>query len=181
MSRSLLALLILALSACGAIPPKLDPLNEAQIADNVAIKQDEFTKTTWYEAPTIGFYDPTFLRAGGKAGVIVYQVYVIEHTSEWLFLDAAYDDHGTKLQTRVIDRDVGSCRGGCSLSEHIVISVERDYLERAADRGGMRFKVIGKDGHTIRELPAPYIRAFLSKVPDASAPPPLEHLSPAAP
>ncbi|MEG0082640.1 MAG: hypothetical protein RR775_12170 [Massilia sp.] len=152
-----------------AAVPTVNWDDPAQIALRTEVKHDEFKKVTEYRTPSVVrelWGGDIFIRGWKNDGETEtkIQIYVIDnYAGEWRFYNSAYDSNGNKLSFQSIDRSVLSCRRGCTYSEHLAINVSKKYLQ---DNGsdGIRFKISGKAGETVKFVPAAFIKGFLSSI-----------------
>jgi hypothetical protein len=171
--KKLTALLItlLLITGCATSTPGVDPNDKAAVTAGITTFRDNFKKVTHYQAPEIHFRDDGFDRVSIRSWKIdidtdepPYQIYVSTTRGQWIFFDTTYDSNGTKLETRVIEREVGYCdQYGCRLNEAIGINITRDYLEKSAATG-ISFQISGSGGKAAYTIPPAYIQAFLSSV-----------------
>lgn len=163
----LVGIALASLASCKTLPTH-DWTRPQYTAERVLVQNDEFKKVVNFTGPNCAAdpSDSVFLRAWkNRDGEITYQVYVRHmYTGSWRFYDSAWDSNGSRLDVTVISRDVRSCAGGtCSHDEHIGINVSQRYLDHAAMApAGMVFKIDGKGGEHIFNVPPAYIEGFLS-------------------
>jgi len=160
-----LASAVLLIGGCVAPAPKVNWNDPQETVSRVKVVRDDFKKVTKYIGPDSDKSSSAiFIRAWKyDTGIKQYQIYAKHHYyGDWRFYRSAYDRSGKRLKFKSISRDVGSCSyGSCSFNEHMGISVTRQYLE-AHKNTGIQFKVSGKTGEVIFQLPAGYIQGFLS-------------------
>lgn len=165
----LLLVVVLSFSACAAPSPR----PQHDLSDPVTVRTqttktyDEFKKITTYLGPDLSpvRYEALLIRAfGPDARNMMYQIYVRDqYGKQWRFYNSAYDSDGNKLEFLSISRDVGSCRYGCDYYEDMGIGVSRQYLEQHKTTG-LRFKISGRGGEEIYQIPAGYVRGFLDAI-----------------
>ncbi|MBI1868826.1 MAG: PDZ domain-containing protein [Methylocystis sp.] len=84
-----------------------------------------------------------------KTKTVSHQLYIdLDYTGNWHFYDSASDNSATPLHVTQIDSSVGSCSGGCSLSETIGVDMD-DKVLRAHASDGYRVRLNSKSGNTI--------------------------------
>lgn len=149
---------------------------QAEIAGKITTEHDDFKKHTTYKGPAVLTNSSVslFIRAWKPDDIkddSSYQIYVVDkYYGEWRHYQSAFDDAGNSIDVTVIDRDVDCSRVSkysrsvCTYTEHIGLNVTRKYLEARADNG-VRIKVSGNAGEEIFFVPANYIKAFISTVP----------------
>lgn len=97
-------------------------------------------------------------------------IYVRATVYEWMFLDSAGDNVGNQAKTSTVDREVKDCsaaggRARCQMEEHLIIHVPYSYLDMHAKRGtGAQWKVWGKRGEIIVDIPPAMIRGFVARL-----------------
>lgn len=78
-----------------------------------------------------------------------HQLYVdIGYIGDWRFYDRAADDDAHQLDVVQIATNVGSCRGGCSLSETVGVTLPEGTL-RAKAATGFQIKLFAKSGDSL--------------------------------
>jgi hypothetical protein len=150
-------------------PPKL--LSSAtDVAAATKVEHDEYKKTTSFTGANASQYNTLLIRGwrDDKTKTARFQIYADSfYAGQWRFYNDAYDSDGNRLEFTSIDRKVVSCRGGCTYTETVGLTVSRKYLEEHQETG-IRFKVSGKAGEFTAELPAAYVKGFISSVDVAS-------------
>lgn len=120
------------------------PAEAAPRAPAVQVTTDQFSKEVAFVGP-IGAVNPfggtsriwrlrSWLNKETKA--VSHQLYVdIRYIGSWRWYSAAADDQANSLEVIRIHSNVGSCRGGCSLSETVGIALDDDLLRSRASTG----------------------------------------------
>lgn len=135
----------------------------------ITYSRDDYKKTSTTKGGDISTSSHNvFLRAvrvDGETDTGKIIAYVMVRTSEWKFLDSAYTIDGKEWPTIVLDRDVNYCsQYGCSLAEHVVVRLPREYLATRITEG-VQLKLSGKRGEEIVYIPGNYVRTFLAALP----------------
>lgn len=138
-------------------------------ARQISYSRDDYKKTSTTKGGDISTSSHTvFLRAtriDGTPDVDQIIAYVIARTREWKFLENAYTIDGKEWPTIVLDRDVNYCSSyGCSLAEHVVVRLPREYLTTQTAEG-VQLKISGKRGDEIVFIPGNYVQTFLAVLP----------------
>lgn len=172
--RKLLLLTAAVLVLAGCAGPQVNWNDPAAVAPKVTTSRDDFKKITYWNGPAMEqrrqdfTYSYVHLRAfrADSSGETSYQIYVADRVrSDWRFYDQIHDSEGVALQTTQIDRKVDTCQGGvCWMWEDVAANVDRAYLQKHAQEG-LRVQLSGRGGKVVVSVPAAYIQAFLSKVP----------------
>lgn len=166
---------MLCLSCSGIIiKPNFDIRDKDDIKARVAIKEDKFRKQKTIKGPPIaigdilGTYKTWFLRAikneNIPPSVHVYISFMYSN-NDWLLFDEAASN-GEIFETKVINRDVRSCRstGGCSYNEDLIFYIPIEKLESLLNEDGVvHFGIRNKFGENwVIDFTREYIDAFSS-------------------
>lgn len=165
------ALLVSALLMAGCASTVSSP---QEAASKTSVTYDPYAGATAITGPWMdlgGFPNITryTLRAAvDKSGEIKFvQLYVHQWSQlGWYFLQSASDIEGVAHPVIVIDRQVES---GANVSEHVGISLSREYLA-ARRHSGLNFRLNGKRGDIIIQVPAAYVDGFLQKLEGTQTP-----------
>jgi hypothetical protein len=158
-----------AMSGCTALDRPVTLTDPQAIASRIKVTYDDFKKVTIIEGPNCArqYGDMLFLRGWKYAsGEEVYQIYLADNYSgQWRFYDSAYDLDGQQFKVTRISRDVDSCASvSCDFTEHLGLTVTKDYLRKNMGSVGIAFKVYGKAGEEVFDIPAAYVQAFLASI-----------------
>jgi hypothetical protein len=163
-----------ALTGCATPPPRPvaappDYSVASVVEGAVDVTRDDFKKQIRVVGPNVlRGYQTVMLRAIKMRDITVWQVYAADlyDGGGWRFYRDAYDRDGRALEFVSIDRKVLSCRSGCSYSEHMAVTLDRAYLERAAAGPGISVKLGTRTAGQGWEigLPPGYIAGFLAAV-----------------
>lgn len=160
MRKLITALLLVALFGCVAPPTAVTT------SQRVKVTHDPFQKFTAWEGPDFRFDGSSVsLRArevDGRPDLRVFQIYVVaNYSGDWRFYEQVFDAEGTRLSASNLSRKVNSCSGGtCRFTEHVGVIVSREYLEKIKTTG-VTFKIVGKAGSQVVNLPAEYVIGFM--------------------
>ncbi len=88
------------------------------------------------------------------------QLYFSVMSSDWLFLNSAYDEHGTALPLIEIDKSVG--RYG-SVYEDVGITIDEEFLSKYCI-SGVTIQLSGRRGNVTFFVPPAYIMGFFKHV-----------------
>lgn len=149
------------------------PAEAAPRAPAVQVTTDQFSKEVAFVGP-IGAVNPfggtsriwrlrSWLNKETK--VVSHQLYVdIGHVGSWRWYSIAADDQANTLEVLRIHSNVGSCRGGCSLSETVGITLADDLL-RSRSSTGFQIKLSAQSGASfIIDVSAEQIGAQLNAI-----------------
>lgn len=144
---AIIAAAVLSCSAASAADKKAPPppLTTEQVKALVQVKDDSLEtiatfntlaakKRYLWAAPEA----QGFLRASlnKQTGETIFQVYsVVSYGREWRFYDRANFDVGSgaeQVDLVKIARDVGSCRYGCTYSEHVAFTIPEEQFRKIA-------------------------------------------------
>lgn len=149
------------------------PTVAAPRAQTVQVTTDQFSKDVAFVGP-IGAVNPfggtsriwrirSWLNKETK--VVSHQLYVdISYIGSWRWYGAAADDQANALEVIRIGSNVGSCRGGCSMSETVGITLD-DSLLRSRAQTGFQIKLSAQSGASfIIDISAGQIAAQLNSI-----------------
>jgi len=149
------------------------PAEAAPRAPAVQVTTDQFSKEVAFVGP-IGAVNPfggtsrlwrirSWLNKETKA--VSHQLYVdIGYIGSWRWYGMAADDQANSLEVIRIGSNVGSCRGGCSLSETVGIALD-DALLRSRASTGFQIKLSAQSGASfIIDVSAGQIAAQLNAI-----------------
>ncbi len=134
-----------------------DPAAAASRAPAVQITTDQFSKDVTFVGP-IGAVNPfggtsriwhirSWLNKETKA--VTHQLYVdIGYVGGLRWYGTAADDRANTLEVIRIGSNVGSCRGGCSMSETVGITLD-DALLRSRAQTGFQIKLSAQSGDSL--------------------------------
>jgi hypothetical protein len=133
----------------------------------VTRETDSFRKVTTFKGPEVNHDGGrVFLRAFADAkGITTYELYYFDYfQSGHGEFRSATDASGKDLTVIPIERRLYTCNGyGCSYSEHVAVSLTRDYLfARSVD--GLTIKLYGKTSEVVT-LSGAYVKSFLQALP----------------
>lgn len=139
---------------------------------NASIDSDE--KTAWIKGPTdkkyfadhgTSGYADVFLRTLVKDESETHQLYVAFYDEDWVYFSRAYDSKGNELTFIEIKRE--EVTGG--ITEHFAATLSDDYLE-SARRKGLEVKFVGKRGERAVYMRPHYVKGYLKKYRELTAP-----------
>jgi PDZ domain len=145
MKRVLAVVALWALAGCAGVPLEKQAVS---IQDDQYSQSATFVGTKLADNPFGGVFKLWFIRSfvDKKTGLTTHQLYVeTSYIGDWHFYQSAADDTATALPFIPIDRQVGSCRGGCDFDETFALRLEESAL-RARAATGFSVKVSAKDG-----------------------------------
>ena len=129
--------------------------------------RDQYLKANFRTGPDLSPvpYKSLFLHAmQADAKPWFYHISVRDqYSGQWRFYDSANDIDGNKLSFVSVDRKTDNCKYGCDFYETMSIAVSREYLESRRYRG-LNFKISGKAGERIVDVPPGYVSGFLDSV-----------------
>lgn len=185
--KKLLFVATLILSGCQAFWAKHVPLTPqqelqkqkeevAEIKNDTKLQADEFSKVKFLNGRKLsdrGIYyylrgvntseseeGKIFKKHGFIKNNWFLQIYTYTDTENWAFVQRAYDQNGKVIGFEKIDSEV---RDQGRVSEHGILKLDRDYLEKIKTTG-MKFKIVGDKADFVFELPASYVDGFLQKL-----------------
>ena len=129
---------------------------------------------TWIKGPTgkkyfadsgASGYADVFLRTLVRDKSDTHQLYVAFYDQDWVYFSKAYDSNGDEL--RLIKIKKHKVTGG--ITEHFAATLSDDHL-RSAARKGLEVKFVGKRGEREVYLRPHYVKGYLKKYREITAP-----------
>lgn len=99
-------------------------------------------------------------KSGKYTSIRMMQLYFSVSSSDWLFLNSAYDEQGQALQLIKIDQSVGRY---ATIYEDVAIMVDEKFLEKYC-MSGVTIQLSGKRGAITFFVPPAYIMGFFKHI-----------------
>ena len=87
---------------------------------------------------------------------------------DWPSFEAAYSE-GERFALTRVDQDVSCATSNCLKTEIVGIDLTTDLLRELAERQVLSFKIVGRRGSMLVEIPQSYVAGFLAAVDEAEA------------
>jgi hypothetical protein len=167
---TIMLMLVSVLTLSGCLPQMAKPNDPEWVYQNTKVAGDEFSKGTEILGARVDSGIISFNRS--EVLMYVYQVvgvlpengyykYIVpinlNVNKDWIFFDTAKLPGGKDLKLEVRDRAVDSCRGGCLITEGVIVVVDREDLCPGKD---LRIMLYGRRGSQLVVVPDTYLQGF---------------------
>jgi hypothetical protein len=162
---------LIALSILFAAPASAQMVKQPVTASNgivVDVAKDDFAQRYEYVAPTIDIRAPdgtmgaafvAKIRRGAVLGSLNVQGFVI-YSGKWRYYRTALFKGGAAVNYQRTKGDVGSCRYGCTLTEHFTMQLSAAEISKYAENGSIPVQLRADSTETVLiSIPVSYIKA----------------------